>query len=145
MAGFDSINAINGHYGSIYHEGAWLTNFNKAEAKVEIQKAELKLSGDRWVRHKVLSLKGTGSISGYKITSELIQFNSPVANNANKSVRTELIYKLNDPEALGMERVRLLNVMFDEIPLANWEAGKEISEEWKFTFEGYEMLDPIEA
>lgn len=145
MAGFDSTNAINGRYGSIFHEGAWLANFNKAEAKVEIQKAELKLSGDRWVRHKVLSLKGTGSISGYKITSELIQFNSPVANNANKSVRTELIYKLNDPEALGMERVRLLNVMFDEIPLANWEAGKEISEEWKFTFEGYEMLDPIEA
>lgn len=145
MAGIDNVNAINGHYGSIFHEGAWLANFNKAEAKVEIQKAELKLSGDRWVRHKVLSLKGTGSISGYKITSELIQFNSPVANNANKSVRTELIYKLNDPEALGMERVRLLNVMFDEIPLANWEAGKEISEEWKFTFEGYEMLDPIEA
>ena len=145
MAGIDSLNVVNGHFGSIFHEGAWLANFNKAEAKVEIQKAELKLSGDRWVRHKVLSLKGTGSISGVKITSELITFNSPVANNANKSVRTELVYKLDDPEAYGMERIRLQNVMFDEIQLANWEAGKEITEDWKFTFEGYEVLDPIEA
>lgn len=145
MAGFDSTNAINGHYGSIYHEGSWMTNFNKASAKVDVQKAELKLSGDRWVRHKVLSLKGTGSVSGYKVTSELIQLNSPVADNANKSVRTELIYKLDDPEALGMERIRLMNVMFDSIPLADWEAGKEVTEEWPFTFEGYELLDPIEA
>lgn len=145
MAAIDSLNVISGHYGDIFHEGAHMGNFNKAEAKVEIQKAEIKLSGDRWVRHKVLSLKGTGSISGVKIDSGLIQFNSPVANSRNKSVRTELLYKLDDPEAFGMERIRLMNVMFDEIQLANWEAGKETSEEWKFTFEGYEVLDPIVA
>ncbi len=145
MAGIDSLNVVNGHYGSIFHEGAWLANFNKAKADVEIQKAELKLSGDRWVRHKVLSLKGTGSITGVKITSELIQFNTPVANSRNTSVRTELVYKLDDPEAYGVERIRLMNVMFDKIQLADWEAGKEINEEWPFTFENYELLDPIVA
>ena len=145
MAGIDSMNTIDGHYGSIFHEGAWLANFNKAEGNIEIQKEELKLSGDRWTRHKVVGLKGTGSISGYKVTSELIQFNLPVANSRNKSVRTELEYKLDDPEAIGMERIRLMNVMFDSIPIASWEAGKVVPEEWKFTFEGVELLDPIEA
>jgi len=144
MAGIDSINVINGHYGGIYHEGTWLANFNKAKAKVDIQKAEMKLSGDRWVHHKVLSLKGTGSISGYKVKSSLIKFNAPVADSGNKSVRTELVYKLNDPEAFGTERIRLINVMFDDISLADWEAGKEVTEEWAFTFEGFELLDPIE-
>jgi len=38
-----------------------------------------------------------------------------------------------------------MNVMFDKIQLADWEAGKEVNEEWAFTFEGYELLDPIEA
>ena len=28
---------------------------------------------------------------------------------------------------------------------ADWEAGKEINEEWPFTFENYELLDPIVA
>ena len=51
--------------------------------------------------------------------------------------------KLYDPEAFGAERIRLKNVMFDNIDLANWESGKEIEEEWKFTFEEYELLDPI--
>ena len=32
----------------------------------------------------------------------------------------------------------------DKIDLANWEHSKEIEEEWPFTFEGYELLDPIE-
>ena len=145
MAGFDSLNAIDGRYGAIFHEGAWLANFNKAKADVEIKKAELNLSGDRWARHKVIGLKGTGSISGVKITSELIQFNTPVANSRNTSVRTELVYKLDDPEAYGVERIRLMNVMFDKIQLADWEAGKEINEEWPFTFENYELLDPIVA
>lgn len=144
MAGIDSMNTIDGHYGAIFHEGAWKANFNKAEANIEVQKEELKLSGDRWTRHKVVGLKGTGGISGYKVTSELIQFNLPVTNSRNKSIRTELIYKLDDPEAIGMERVRLMNVMFDAIPMANWEAGKVVPEEWKFTFEGVELLDPIE-
>lgn len=145
MAGFDPQNSIDGHYGAIFHEGNWLANFNKAEANVEIQKEELKLSGDRWAQHKVVGLKGTGSISGFKISSELIQFNLPVTNSRNKSIRTELVYKLDDPEATGMERIRLQNVMFDAIPLAGWEAGKAITEEWKFTFSGVELLDPIEG
>ena len=145
MAGIDSLNVVNGHYGAVFHEGAWLANFNKGKADVDIQKGELKLSGDRWIRHKVLSLKGTGSISGYKVTSELIQFNTPVADSRNVSVRTELVMKLDDPEAYGVERIRLMNVMFDKIQLADWEAGKEVNEEWAFTFEGYELLDPIEA
>ena len=145
MAGFDPANSIDGHFGSIFHEGAWLSNFHKAEANIEIQKEAFKVSGDRWEQHKVVGLKGTGSISGVKVTSQLLQFNLPVANSRNKSVRTELVYKLDDPEAIGMDRIRLLNVMFDNIPLAGWEAGKQVPEEWKFTFSGVELLDPIEA
>lgn len=139
----DAKRAINGTYGGVYHEGKHLTNINKVKASVEIQKEETKFSGDRWVRHKVVGLKGKGAASGVKMTSDMIRLNSPVANSRNKSVSTELLYKLDDPEAFGMERVRLLNVMFDDITLANSEPGKVIEEDLPFTFEGYELLDPI--
>ena len=46
-------------------------------------------------------------------------------------------------EAWGYERIRLKNVMFDSVDVANWEAGAEIKESWPFTFEGYELVDPI--
>lgn len=140
----DGVRVVNGTFGYIYKEGKWLSQYNKANAKVEIQKAELKVAGDRWTRHKVLGLKGTGSVGGYKVTDELMQEVMVVTNSDKPSYRTELIYALKDPEAWGYERIRLMNVMFDSIDVANWEAGKEITEEWPFTFEGYELLDPIE-
>ena len=143
MAGFDPMRVVAGTFGQIWCEGEWLSNFNKCKASVDIGKANLKLAGDRWERHKVLSLKGSGSVSGYKISSKLIEKVGTVALSSQPSLRTELIVKLDDPEAFGVERIRLKNVMFDNIDLANWESGKEIEEEWKFTFEEYELLDPI--
>ena len=144
-AGFDPIRAVVGTFGYIFKEGKWLSQYNKAQASVEIGKAEIKPAGDRWIRHKVVSLKGTGTISGYKVTDELLKEVSVVAQSNQPSFRTELLIVLADPEAFGAERIRLKNVMFDKVGLANWEHGAEIQEEWAFTFEGYELVDLIEA
>lgn len=141
----DASRIINGTFGSVWMDGQWLTNFNHLEANVEVQKAEIKLSGDRWTRRKVTGLNGTGTISGFKVTSDLIQLMAPVADNTKGAVKTEIISKLADPEAYGYERIRLKNVMFDRIQLANWTAGENVTEEWPFTFEEFELLDPIVA
>jgi hypothetical protein len=53
--------------------------------------------------------------------------------------------KLEDPEAYGYETVKLSSVMLDKLQLANWTAGEEVKEEVSFTFEGYELLDRIQA
>ena len=143
MPELDVSRVINGTYGEVWMDGKWLSNFNHLEANVEIQKAELKISGNRWTKRKVTGLNGTGTISGFKVTSDLIQLNTPMADSANPAVRTEIISKLADPEAYGYERIRLKYVLFDRIQLANWTAGETVNEEWPFTFEGYELLDPI--
>ena len=142
---FDSIRAIVGTFGYIYKDGKWLSQYNKCEASVEIGKAEIKPAGDRWVHHKVLNLKGKGSISGYKVTDELLEEISIVIQSDKPSFRTTLILELKDPEGWGFERMKLYNVMFDNIDLANWEHSKEIEEKWNFTFEGYELLDSLKA
>lgn len=139
----DSTRVISGSFGEVYVDGNWETNFNHLEANVEIQKAEIRPSGDRWVHHKTTGLRGTGTISGYKVTSRLIQLNDPIRDNAQGAVKTEIVSKLADPEAYGYERIRLKNVMFDRISLANWTTGEVVNEEWPFTFEDYELLDPI--
>jgi len=144
MAALDSFRTINGSYGAVYENGEWLTNFNKMTAQVEMQKKELQLSGDRWVRHKVTGLKGTGTISGFKVTSRMTTLNQAVTlNNRAVTTRTELISKIDDPEAFGFERIRLKNVIFDRLQLVEWEAGTVCPEELAFTFEEWEPLDPI--
>lgn len=132
----DASRTILGTYGQVFIDGIWQTNLNHMEANVEIQKRELNLSGDPWVRHKKGPMKGTGTMSGFKVTSEMLQ---------RGFGKFELVSKLDDPEAYGHERVRLMNVMPDRLQLANWTAGEEVAEEVPFTFEGYELLDPIVA
>lgn len=142
-AALDPTRVINGSYGEVWHEGRWLTNFNHLEANVEVQKADVRPSGTRWIGTKVTGLKGSGTISGYKVTSGLIQLIGQVKDDKQGEYKTELISKLADPEAYGYERIRLMNVSFDRIQLANWTSGEPVSEELPFTFVGYELLDPI--
>lgn len=140
----DSSRVINGSFGEVWKEGKWLTNFGSAEASVEITKEEVKRAGTRWIGHKVTALKGTGTITGFKITTELIEEIGQITNDRKGAFVTELILKLDDPEAFNAFRVRLKGVMFDTIPLVKFEAGALVEDEFQFTFDGYEFLDKIE-
>ncbi|TNJ65166.1 phage portal protein [Paenibacillus hemerocallicola] len=132
----DASRVFMGTYGKIFIGGIWQSNFNHLEASVEIQKRELNLAGDPWVRHKKGPMKGTGTISGFKVTSDMI---------ARGFDKFELISKLEDPEAYGYETITLKNVMLDKLQLANWTAGEEVKEEVSFTFEEYALNDRVQA
>lgn len=142
----DASRTINGSYGTVYIDGKWATNFNELEANVEIQKGDVRPAGSRWVFKKITGLAGTGTIRGYKVTSELIQKHTgTTSDDRSKPYYTEIIAKLDDPEAYGHERVRLKNVIFDKIELTNFKPGEIVPTEWPFTFSDYELLDPIVA
>ncbi|MYL45056.1 phage portal protein [Virgibacillus halodenitrificans] len=143
--GLDAERVINGSFGELWEDGEWQENINSLVADVNIQKSALKTSGTRWDKHKVIGVDGTGTASGFKVTSKMIQKNSWVMGDRGVPAKTELISKLDDPEAYGHERIRLKNVKWDSINLANWTAGEEVTQETPFTFEGFELLDPIEA
>ncbi|BFH65084.1 MULTISPECIES: phage tail tube protein [Paenibacillus] len=130
----DASRVILGTYGQAFIDGVWQTNINKLEASVELEKRELNLVGNDWKVHKTGIKKGTGTISGYKVTSDMIQ---------RGFSKFDIISKLDDPESFGHERVLLMRCMPDKIQLANWTAGEEVQEETSFTFEGYQLLDPI--
>lgn len=131
---FDPDRVIHGSFSKLLLDGEWQTNATEVEANVENEKGELNVMGDIWTRHKTGQLKGSGTFTGYKVTSKMIKTGFR---------RFELIVSLEDPEAFGHERIRLKNCMADSIQLAGVTAGEVIEEETPFTFEGYELLDEI--
>jgi hypothetical protein len=139
----DASRTINGQFGESWQDGKWLTNIQSAEATVDINKEEIMRSGTRWVGHKVTTLKGSGTIKGYKVTSDFIKLIGSVASDRGKPYVTELILKLDDPESWGAERIRLKGVQYDQIPLMKYELGAIVEEELPFTFSGYDLLDAI--
>lgn len=130
----DASRTIHGSKGKILIDGIWQTNLTETTAEVELDKKELNLVGDDWTRYKQGSKKGTGSMSGFKVSSAMIQ---------RGFKRFEVISSLEDPEAYGYERIRLKNCMADKIQLINLKANELVEEETPFTFEDYELLDPI--
>ncbi len=140
----DDTRVINGSYGECHSEGKWLTNVYKMSADLELSYGDVKISGTRWTGQKLLSIKGTGSITGYMVTTELVQNVARITDDRKSEYVTELIFKLDDPEAYGCERVRLKHVKFSKVPIAGWEVGSVVEEEWPFTFTGVEWLDSIE-
>lgn len=132
--GMDPTRAILGTFAQAFIDGVWQTNVNHLEARVEIDKRELNLVGHNWVQFKIGAKRGTGTISGYKVTSDMIK---------RDFSKFDIISKLDDPEAYGHETIRLIRCMPDSVQLANWTAGEEVTEETPFTFEDYELLDPI--
>jgi hypothetical protein len=140
----DASRVINGSFGSVFDaNGRWLTNVKSAEAMVEIEKEDVSRAGTRWKAQKVTGLKGTGTISGYRVTSDMIQAIGQVANDRSGAFATELRMKLDDPEAFGAMSVRLKGVTFDQIPLMKYELNSIVEEELPFTFTGYELQDTI--
>ncbi|MGO4373595.1 phage tail tube protein [Paenibacillus sp. MCAF20] len=141
----DSTRVINGTYGYVYYDGRWLTNVKSAEANVEITKEEIKRAGTRWTAHKVTGLSGSGTITGYKVTSEFVELIGQIADDSKGTFTTELILKLEDPESYGAYRVRLKGVTFDKVPLMHFEVGSIVEEELPFNFTGYELMDKLTA
>ena len=140
----DASRVMNGTYGQAFDaNGKWLSNIKSVEATVEIEKEDVTRAGTRWKGSKVVGLKGTGTISGYRLTTDLIVAIGSVANDRSAPYVTELRFKVDDPEAYGAFSVRLKNVQFDTIPLAKFEVGALVEDELAFTFSEYEFVDTI--
>lgn len=132
---FDASRAIHSNYGKILLDGNEQSNYTDCTAEVAMDKKEINTIGDDWTRHKRGTKKGTGSVTGYKVTSAMIERGFDTF---------EIIAALEDPEAYGYERIRLKNCIADKLSLINLKAGDMVTEETPFTFEEYELLDKIE-
>ncbi|EMT54713.1 hypothetical protein I532_03875 [Brevibacillus borstelensis AK1] len=143
MPELDSTRVINGKFGEIWMDGEWLTNFHSAEATAEFQYEKVKRSGSRADGNKVVGIEYNGTLTGYKVTSDLARKVAQVFDNRRGAFVCEIIMKTADPEAYGFERVRLKGVQFTKVDVARFEHGALVEEEWPFVYDGVEWLDPI--
>lgn len=138
MANYEPLDAsriCSGTYGRVFKDGKWMNNVNECTMDAEIDMKEVNLVGSEWQDHKAGIKKGTGTIKGYKVTSDMIK------NGFNKM---EIMTELDDPEAYGAERIRFKNVKATKINFANFKAGDLCEEETPVVWSGYELIDPIE-
>lgn len=63
--------------------------------------------------------------------------------NGKQTVCT-IVSKVDDPDAIGAERVVIRDATFDKLTLADWQAKKLVEDDYDFTFTDFELLDVAE-
>lgn len=122
---------------------SWLANINQVDTKITVNKIEVNRSGTRATGYKRGAIAGDGTMTGFKVTSRWIARGvQEMSDESNPAPPMVLDVKLDDPEALGAETVRLYNVKFWEFPFG-FNVGDLIMEAVPFTFERAELLEAI--
>lgn len=136
--------AINpGVVGSPAGTTEWLANVSQVDAKITVDRLEVRRSGTRKTGYKRGAISGDGTITGYKVTSKFVTaMAGEMQDETNPPAPLVLDIVLDDPESLGVERLRLKFVKLWELPIG-FNVGDIVEEAIPFTFEDIEVLEEI--
>lgn len=112
-------------------------------AKLSIKTEEIQQAGTTDTGYKVVGKSGSGTLKLHHITSRMKQKIGQDLNEG-RTTRAKITSSLNDPQALGEERVTLLDCVFNELTLIDWEIGKLGEESIPFNFSKFELTNMIE-
>ena len=138
----DERKIMNGTHGTVFLDGEEVAELKAFQAKLEFQKEEVKVAGKMATGTKYMGYSGKGSLQLHKVNSRMIKAIGEQIK-LGKEPRFTLIGKLADPDAVGVERIVVKNVSFDDLTLMDWEVGALGQAECPFTFDDYNFLDLI--
>lgn len=123
----------NGSHGKLWWDNELLFEIEKFEVEVEPNREDVLI--DNSVDSKVVSLKGTGTLTIKSVINRNI--NKYLEEwNAGHDPRATLVGLMEDPDMIDAqkERVSLDNVWFNKLSLMNFEKGKVVEKEYPFGF-----------
>lgn len=135
---------INGTFGEVWFDDDYLAEVVSGQAKVSLTYDDVKRARCLMVAKKLIKAEGKGSIKLNHVRSNIVKKTSDTIKSG-KTPSFKIIMKLEDPDALGAERIVLYGCKLDELTLMDWENGKTTEETLSFTYESYELLDVIIA
>ena len=140
---FEHRYTFNGTFGELWIDSNYVAECEKVDAEVSFSYADIRKPRDRGVYKKLLEEAGSGSLTLYKVNSAQLK-KAILSKKDGKQMESQMIIKLDDPDAMGMERVVLKNVNFENLPLTGFERATETKQDISFTFANWEPLDLID-
>lgn len=139
---FESNRVINGTWGEMWFDDDYVGEIESCKGDVEITYEDVTRVRHLTTGKKMTKLEGKGAFKLHHVRTNI----SKKISDAVKTGMTptfKIISKLQDPEALGAERVAYYGCKLDKAILMDFEAKKLCEESYSFTFEDWEFLDHI--
>ncbi|MGE7838008.1 phage tail tube protein [Viridibacillus arvi] len=144
MGKVKSNQVINGSYGSVWVNGEQWLDIESFEAKVTINYEDVNMSEDPATHKKMTGWSGEGSITVKKVYSRGSKLLATDVKKG-KTPDIKIVGKLADPDALGVERMTIEEITFNEFMLLKFEQKTLGTEELPFNFAEYDLVDYIAA
>ena len=134
---------MNGTWGELWIDGTYMAEVTAFEAKVSLDKTDVNMTRRLAKAQKVTGFSCSGSLTMNKVSSFFIRKLNEDMKQGKQTACT-IISKLDDPDAIGSERIVIKDAVFDELILANWSAKTLGEEQINFTFSDWDLLDIAE-
>ena len=144
MKQFEANQVINGTFGDAWVDDDYLGEIISGKAEVEVTYSDISRARHLINGKKMTKAEGKGSVKLHHIRTNIAKKMSD-AIKSGRTLSVKIIMRLEDPDALGAERVVLYGCKFNKATLMDWEAEKETEESYDFTFEDWDFLDLIIA
>ena len=133
---------IRGTFGRVWIDGELFANVKSFEAKLTLNYEEVDLSNDLGKHQRYMGFTGEGTMTLHKINSKIFAKLAKAIKSGDMP-EISVVGKLEDPTALGAERVSFTEVTIDEVMALKFENATIGEEEVPFKFTDYEPLDLI--
>ena len=143
MDNFNASQVMSGTQGEIWIDGKYMAEVTAFKAEIKLIKEEVNQVKKMFKQYKVTGCEGTGNVKMNNVSS---YFMNLLAENIKKARQTAvtIVVKLDDPDAVGAERISITDATFDKLTLMDWEAKKLTSDDYDFTFTEFDILDTAE-
>jgi len=142
---------ILGSFGELYDtEGKFMSNIQEISISISIDRQDIMMSGSRRVGYKYTSVRGEGSMRGFKVSSTMARRIASVMRDDRAAQWVGTIRcKLNDPESIQdgsgqpqTEEVALERCKWWGVNLG-WAVNQIVEEDTPFTFQNIRWLSAI--
>ena len=144
MRQFEANQVINGTFGDAWVDDDYMGEIISGKAEVEVTYSDISRARHLINGKKMSKAEGKGSVKLHHVRTNIAKKMSD-AIKSGRTLSVKIIMRLEDPDALGAERVVLYGCKFNKATLMDWEAEKETEESYDFTFEDWDFLDLIIA
>ncbi|MBS5651981.1 MAG: phage tail tube protein [Eubacterium sp.] len=141
MKDFKATQVINGTWGQVWYDGEYLAELTSAKAEVGYKKTAVSQTMKMADGQKITGLEPKGEFKLHHVNDSVMK-KEQAAVKAGKTPTHTIIMGVDDPDAVGAERVTLFNCVLDKMILADFEQGKLGERSYAFTFDDW---DPIET
>lgn len=135
---------MSGTAGEVWVDGEYYGEATAFKASIKIEYSEVLRVRNLAKGKKIKGISGEGELTANHIRSYWVnKLLDQMLEGKIPSI--EIVGKLDDPDAFGMERVVLKNCTFEELSLMDWKNGENTEESVSFAFSDVDFTDTVDV